>query len=255
MNGLSPRVLCAAVYRHLNEKVCALPAAPFLGLLSHQCVSPLQMKFAWDGKLRCNTVHVRDVAAACWHVATLPSVEGIYNVADQSDSSQVRNLPRSPHGVRGRPWPLHDVLSPAHHCHVLAMFSYRPSALSQASLAANLEAIFNIQTGFVGSIASTAMKALGLKKVAEDFNDKHMSAWQEMCQKAAIAHTTLTPYIDAELLAHNHLACDGKLLASTGFSYAYPLCTADALKEQVVTYISQGLFPPIDGSALPVSIG
>ena len=39
--GLSPRVLCAAVYRHLNEK----------------------MKFAWDGKLKANTVHVRDVAA------------------------------------------------------------------------------------------------------------------------------------------------------------------------------------------------
>lgn len=183
-------MLCAAVYRHLNEK----------------------MKFAWDGKLRCNTVHVRDVAAACWHVATLPSVDGVYNLADSSDSSQ-------------------------------------------ASLAANLEAIFNIQTGFVGTIASTAMKALGLKKVADDFNDKHMSAWQEMCQRAGIAHTTLTPYIDAELLAHNHLSCDGKLITTTGFSYAYPQCTAAALKEQITTYISQGLFPPIDGSALPVAVG
>ena len=33
-SGLSPRILCAAVYRHLGEK----------------------MKFAWDGKLRANTV-------------------------------------------------------------------------------------------------------------------------------------------------------------------------------------------------------
>ena len=65
--GLSPRLICAAVYKHLGEK----------------------MKFAWDGKLRANTVHVRDVAAACWHVATLPSAADVYNLADSSDSSQV----------------------------------------------------------------------------------------------------------------------------------------------------------------------
>lgn len=99
------------------------------------------------------------------------------------------------------------------------------------------------------------MKALGLKRVAEDFNDKHMSAWQEMCAKANIGHTTLTPYIDAELLAHNHLSCDGKAITATGFAYAHPQCTAATLKEQVETYISQGLFPPIDGTALPVAIG
>ena len=30
-----------------------------------------------------------------------------------------------------------------------------------------------------------------------------------MCQKAGVGHTTLTPYIDAELLSHTHLAVDG----------------------------------------------
>ena len=49
---------------------------------------------------------------------------------------------------------------------------------------------------FVGTIASSAMKALGLKRVAEDFNEKHMGGWQTMCQAAGIGHTTLTPYID-----------------------------------------------------------
>ena len=187
--GLSPRLICAAVYKHLGEK----------------------MKFAWDGKLRTNTVHVRDVAAACWHVAKLPSVNGIYNLADSSDSSQ-------------------------------------------ATLAANLEAIFGIETGFVGTVASTAIKAMGLRRVAEDFNDKHMSAWHEMCAKGGVGHTTLTPHIDAELLAHNHLACDGRAITATGFAYQYPQCTPAALREQVETYIAQGLFPS-DGSVLPVPIG
>ena len=35
VQGIMPRVICAAVYKHLHEK----------------------MKFLWDGKLRINTVH------------------------------------------------------------------------------------------------------------------------------------------------------------------------------------------------------
>lgn len=187
--GLSPRLICAAVYSHLGEK----------------------MRFAWDGKLRANTVHVRDVAAACWHVATLAEAAPTYNLSDSSDSDQ-------------------------------------------ATIASNLEQIFNIRTSFAGTVASTAMRAMGLKRVAEEFNEKHMTAWQEMCAKAGIGHTTLTPYIDAELLAHNHLACDGGAITATGFSYQYPKCTAATLKEQVETYIAQGLFPPTDGSAVAMAV-
>ena len=82
----------------------------------------------------------------------------------------------------------------------------------------------------------------------------HMPAWQQMCAHAGIAHTTLTPYIDAELLAHNHLSCDGRAITQTGFSYAFPQCTPSSLKEQVDVYIQQGLFPPVDGTALPVAV-
>ena len=187
--GLSPRVICAAVYKHLNEK----------------------MKFAWDSKLRYNTVHVRDVATACWHCALIESPQPVYNLADGSDSSQ-------------------------------------------GSIAQALEQVFNISTGFHGTMASTAMKAVGLKRVAEDINEKHMTAWQQMCTKAGIASTTLTPYIDAELLAHNHLSCNGTMITASGFVYAYPQCTAATIKEQVEVYVSQGLFPPVDGSAVPVAL-
>lgn len=81
--------------------------------------------------------------------------------------------------------------------------------------------------------------------VAEDFNDTHMEAWQEMCKAAGIGSTILTPYIDAELLNHNHLCVDGQAITATGFAYTYPQLTAATLKEQVTAYISQGLFPPI----------
>jgi len=64
--GLSPRLICGAVYRHLGEK----------------------MKFLWGSDLRINTVHVRDVCKALWHIATRCPVGEVYNLVDKSDSSQ-----------------------------------------------------------------------------------------------------------------------------------------------------------------------
>jgi hypothetical protein len=72
-----------------------------------------------------------------------------------------------------------------------------------------------------------------------------MEAWEEMCRAAGIAHTTLTPYIDAELLAHNHLAVNGRAIEASGFAYSCPQLTAATLREQVDQYIAQGLFPPL----------
>lgn len=66
INGLSPRIICGAVYKQLDEK----------------------MKFLWDEKLRINTVHVRDVAKALWHVSQKGQLGAIYNLADKGDTDQ-----------------------------------------------------------------------------------------------------------------------------------------------------------------------
>jgi len=66
LNGLSPRIICGAVYKHLGEK----------------------MKFLWDEKLKINTVHARDVAKALWHVSQKGQVGAIYNLADKNDTDQ-----------------------------------------------------------------------------------------------------------------------------------------------------------------------
>jgi nucleoside-diphosphate-sugar epimerase len=65
-SGLSPRLICGAVYKHLGEK----------------------MKFLWSADLKMNTVHVNDVCKALWHVATKCPVGEIYNLADKSDTTQ-----------------------------------------------------------------------------------------------------------------------------------------------------------------------
>lgn len=66
INGLSPRIICGAVYKHLGEK----------------------MKFLWDEKLKINTVHVRDVAKALWHTSQKGQLGAIYNLVDKNETDQ-----------------------------------------------------------------------------------------------------------------------------------------------------------------------
>lgn len=66
INGLSPRIICGAVYQHLNEK----------------------MKFLWSEDLKINVVHVRDVSKALWVVSQKGQLGAIYNLADKGDLDQ-----------------------------------------------------------------------------------------------------------------------------------------------------------------------
>lgn len=66
ITSLAPRIICGAVYKQLGEK----------------------MKFLWDEKLKINTVHVRDVSKALWHLSQKGTVGSIYNLADKGETDQ-----------------------------------------------------------------------------------------------------------------------------------------------------------------------
>eukprot|EP00047_Mylnosiga_fluctuans_P005095 m.238396 g.238396 ORF g.238396 m.238396 type:complete len:370 (-) comp13297_c0_seq1:99-1208(-) len=66
VQGLMPRLIIGAVYKHLGET----------------------MKLLWTAKLRLNTVHVTDVVAAMWHVATTAPGGIVFNLADSADTTQ-----------------------------------------------------------------------------------------------------------------------------------------------------------------------
>lgn len=68
LTSLTPRIACAAVYQRLGDK----------------------MKFLWDKDLRLNTVHVADVARACWLAARGAPPGSVFNLADAGDLSQGR---------------------------------------------------------------------------------------------------------------------------------------------------------------------
>lgn len=65
-SGLSPRIIIAAVYKHLNEK----------------------MKFLWSGDLRYHTVHVKDVCSALWIISQKAQLNTIWNLSDKNDTTQ-----------------------------------------------------------------------------------------------------------------------------------------------------------------------
>jgi len=64
--GLTPRIICAAVYKHLNET----------------------MEFLWDKELKMHTIHVEDVCAALWHLTNHGQSGEIFNLADSNDTDQ-----------------------------------------------------------------------------------------------------------------------------------------------------------------------
>jgi len=66
ISGVTPRLITAAVYKHLGET----------------------MEFLWDKDLKINTVHVEDVCAALWHLSQNGKVGEIYNLADSNDTDQ-----------------------------------------------------------------------------------------------------------------------------------------------------------------------
>lgn len=67
VNGLMPRVVIAAAYKQMNEK----------------------MKFLWGKSLKIATVHVEDVVRALWHLSSdAGKVGSLYNLADKGDTNQ-----------------------------------------------------------------------------------------------------------------------------------------------------------------------
>ncbi|KAJ3431169.1 nad-dependent epimerase/dehydratase [Anaeramoeba flamelloides] len=66
ISGISPRIITAAVYKKLDEK----------------------MKFLWNGSLRLNSVHVYDVCSALWLLVQKGEGRNTYNLCDKNDTTQ-----------------------------------------------------------------------------------------------------------------------------------------------------------------------
>jgi hypothetical protein len=92
------------------------------------------------------------------------------------------------------------------------------SHLAQKRTAQLMGEIFNIETGFHGTLIS-AFARLNLDHVVDEVNDETLDPWAELQQKAGISSSTpLTPYMEKELLKDADLSMDGSLFEKeTGF--------------------------------------
>jgi nucleoside-diphosphate-sugar epimerase len=118
--------------------------------------------------------------------------------------------------------------------------------LDQGKLNDFLADLFNIEAGFLGAMVSKMAETVSMDNIVAHANEKHVPAWQHICQEHGIVNTPLSPYIDKELLYNRHLSVSGeKIIGQAGFAYDYPKLTKDILREQIQKFIDAKYFPPL----------
>ncbi|KAL7311135.1 hypothetical protein PS15m_008937 [Mucor circinelloides] len=167
-----------------------------------------EMKLLWSKDLKLNTVHVDDVSRACWYLTQW------YTDNNISATGQV---------------PIFNLVD--------------KQDTDQEAINKQLQTIFDIKTGYHGSVVSTFAK-LNLDAVIEAVNEKHLAPWAELVKKNGIANTPLSPYLDEELLYNNALSVDGsKIERETGFTYSVPYLTQEKLIEIIDGYKALQVWP------------
>lgn len=109
------------------------------------------MKLLWNKDLKLNTVHIRDVVRACWHLAKWYDENGaavrksgypIFNLADKQDTGTHRR---------------HLCLTAPTN---FVLLNRTVAFLDQETINQHLESIFGIKTGYHGTIISSFAKVM-----------------------------------------------------------------------------------------------
>ncbi|KAI8992044.1 hypothetical protein BDF20DRAFT_813019 [Mycotypha africana] len=189
INGLTQRLVIGRIYQYLGE----------------------ELKLLWSKDLKLNTVHVKDVTRACWHIAEWY----VHNEIAQRNEVQIFNLADKQN-------------------------------TDQETINEHLQAIFNIKTGYHGAMISSFAKANDDTTV-HAINEKHLVPWTDLLSANGIHVTPLTPYINKELLTNNGLTVDGsKIERETHFTYEVPLLIRDKVNEIIKDFQSINVWPTLD---------
>ena len=92
--------------------------------------------------------------------------------------------------------------------------------LAQGDTSRLIHDIFNIATGFYGTLIS-AYARLNIDRVVDEVNNDTLDPWADLQVKAGISQTTpLSPFMEKELLRDMDLSLDGSAFEkATGFQY------------------------------------
>ncbi|KAM3956290.1 uncharacterized protein ACR2FA_009740 [Aphomia sociella] len=112
---------------------------------------------------------------------------------------------------------------------------------TQGSLADLISEIFKINHDYYGTAISTLAKT-DITSVAEEANDKHLTAWADICRKYELQHSPLEPSAGADSLSNKSLCLDGTKLRAI-VAPEVPAPTAENLLQVLEDYASMNLFP------------
>ncbi|KAL9125571.1 MAG: hypothetical protein Q9217_005236, partial [Psora testacea] len=174
-----------------------------------------EMKWLWSKELRIHTVHVDDVCTAAWAAAAW--------VAD------AKNIPTKSTTAADRAFNIAD-----------------DGDTSQQTLADLIHEIFNIETGFQGSLISQFAK-LNLDSVVDDVNEDILQPWADLIKSKGLdggQGSPLSPFMEKELIKDCDLALNNaKAKKELAWQVQKPELTADAIRQVIESYEKMRWWP------------
>ena len=167
-----------------------------------------EMKWLWGKELRIHTVHIDDVCTAA--MAAAAWVSDAINAPTKSSTAADRAFNIADDGDT-----------------------------SQQALADLIHEIFNIETGFQGSLISQFAK-MNLDSVVDDVNEDILQPWADLIKKKGLdagQGSPLSPFMEKELIKDCDLALNNaKAKNVLGWQPRKPKLTAGGIREVVGSY-------------------
>ncbi|RMZ88973.1 hypothetical protein DV736_g3809, partial [Chaetothyriales sp. CBS 134916] len=183
-----------------------------------------ELKWLWTEDLRINTVHIDDTVRALWEAAKWREVHSTVPGGASAPSSRRPTLSSKGDDPPSGNVPIFNVVD--------------HGETSQGVLADIVAKVFDIKTGFQGSLISQFAK-LNLENVVDDLNEDILQPWADMIQEKGITRPgPLSPFLEKELLKDTDMSLDGALFERVlGFEYKRPEgLTVDNIKEMIDSY-------------------
>jgi len=121
-----------------------------------------------------------------------------------------------------------------------------PSNFTQLDFNKICEKLLQMEVGFQPKYINMGAK-VNISAAADLINSKHSPMWNAVVKKYGLSlNSPLSPFIDEQLLAKNHLGVDGSLITKlTKFKYTHPEPTAKLFAEMLEEYIEMGYYPKL----------
>ena len=170
-----------------------------------------ELKWLWGKDLRVNTVHISDVCSAAWLAASWAAT----------------HPPKPTDTLADRAFNIAD-----------------KGDTSQGTLATLFGSIFNITTGFQGTLVSSFAR-FNLDSVVDDVNEDILQPWADLLKEKEVKDGgPLSPYMEKELLKDCDLCLDrGKAERELGWRVQRQSLDEDGVKEVLESYRRMGWWP------------